>query len=91
MCHKTIVLPTYCPTITNKLGFRHLYLIIAFECNTKSFAIAILVFFLLLFRLLVVFGRTPQNFFIDFSLFVTQEACEQDWTYFIGHTKKKFD
>ena len=87
MCHKTIFLPIYCLTIINKLGFRHLYLIIAFACNAKSFAIAILVFFLLLFGLLVVFGRTAKSF----SLFVTQEACEQDWTYFVGHTKKKFE
>lgn len=45
-------------------------------------------FFVLLFLLVQIFGRTAKSFFRKVSSFVTQKACDQGWSYFIGHTKK---
>ena len=67
--------------------FNYVY-ITAFACNAKTFAIAILVFLLLLYFLLVaVFPETAKSFFINVSSFLTQETWDQDCTYFTGHTK----
>ena len=64
--------------------------VFAFVNNAKSFAIAILFFFFLLFLRVAVFGRTDQSFSTNPSWFLTQKACDQDRTSFIEHTKKCF-
>ena len=38
--------------------------------------------------LVAVFGQTTKSYFTNVSSFVTQEACDQDRTYYIGNTKK---
>ena len=54
-----------------------------FTCNAKSFAAAIL-----FFLLVVISGRAAKSFFRTVLPIFTQEACDQEWTYFIGQTKK---
>ena len=73
-------------------------LFLAFACNTKSFAIIILGFlrlhvtqkalqllssFFLLILLVQFFGRTAKRVFRNALLFISQEACYQDWSCFI--------
>ena len=61
----------------------------AFACNAKNFAIGF--FFLsLFFYIVTAFGRTAKIFFKNLLSSATDEACDQDWTDFIGNTKKSF-
>ena len=46
--------------------------------------------FFIFFYIVVVFGRTAKYFFKNLLSSVTDEACDQDWTDFIGNTKKSF-
>ena len=63
--------------------------IIAFGCNAKSFASSLLFFFFFSFSSMLLDGLS-KIVFRNVSWFVKQEACNQDRTYFIGHTKKCF-
>ena len=60
-------------------------LIFAFA-YAKSFAVSLLVFLFLLYLRVGFPGTDAKSFFANVSSF-SQEACDQDRTYFIGHTK----
>ena len=71
---------------SRKLIFREISLHLAFTFNAKSFAIAILVFFLSF--LLVLFSGRPAKSFLPYVLtLVVKKACDQDLTRSLGTPK----
>lgn len=78
--------PALAPLATLHPG--NLWVLFKLECNTKSFGIAIPVFFFLSFSLFLLFLDGLPSFFANVSHFNTQEICEQGRTYFTGHNKK---
>ena len=66
-----------------KMQWRLIFRFIAFACNKISLAIAFLVVYFIFFLLVGAYETDSQKFFFFFnvSLFITQEACDQDQTY----------
>ena len=65
-----------------KMQWRLIFRFIAFACNKISLAIAFLVVYFIFFLLVGAYKTDSQKlFFFNVSLFITQEACDQDQTY----------
>ena len=60
-------------------------MLIAFEFNGKSFAIAILVFFLFFLFLVSFSGRTAESFLANVLTLGIKKACDQD----LSHSLEK--
>ena len=58
--------------------FLLLFLIFAFACNAKRFAIAIIFF---------IYGQTVKSFLANVLRLVSLEACDQDLTYSLDTSK----
>ena len=59
--------------------FLDLFIFITYACNGKRFAIAILVFFLIL--LVVAFFERTDKLFSSFCSIAALDVCDQDWNY----------
>ena len=65
--------------------FLLLFLIFAFACNAKRFAIVIIFFIFL--NLSAVYGQTVKSFLANVLRLVSLEACDQDLTYSLDTSK----